>query len=160
MCETTTGIPPPQNAPNSLPASRQEAAGLVIVAVFYPSGDLAPIWLLLSLGAALGVFFLAICLSRHTDRGNQARPNSTHVRKSFGFWPYLVAGCASTRIIDLVVIGCVAATGFTVSLFVASVAFDPGPVQDAAKMGALFSFSAAAISIAAGKLFRVEKHSL
>ena len=61
------------------------------------------------------------------------------------------------RIIDLVVIGFVAAIGFTVSLFVASVAFDAGPVQDAAKMGALFSFGAAALSIVAGKLLRVQK---
>ena len=61
------------------------------------------------------------------------------------------------RIIDLFVIGCVAAIGFTVALFVASVAFDAGPVQDAAKMGALFSFFAAAISIVAGKLTRVQK---
>ena len=63
------------------------------------------------------------------------------------------------RIIDLVVIGCVAAIGFTVSLFVASVAFDAGPVQDAAKMGALFSFAAAVVSIIAGKLCRVEKQN-
>ena len=61
------------------------------------------------------------------------------------------------RIIDLVVIGCVAAIGFTVSLFFASAAFSPGPVQDAAKMGALFSFAAAIISIVAGRLLRVEK---
>ena len=61
------------------------------------------------------------------------------------------------RLIDLVVIGCVAAIGFTVSLFVASVAFDAGPVQDAAKMGALFSFFAAVISIIVGKMLRVEK---
>ena len=39
------------------------------------------------------------------------------------------------RMADLVV-GCVAAIGFTVSLFVASVAFPGGSVQDAAKMGA------------------------
>ncbi|NCW69365.1 MAG: sodium:proton antiporter, partial [Marivivens sp.] len=50
-----------------------------------------------------------------------------------------------------------AAIGFTVALFVASVAFDAGPVQDAAKMGALFSFFAAAISIVAGKLTGVQK---
>ena len=58
------------------------------------------------------------------------------------------------RIIDLVVIGFVAAIGFTVSLFVASVAFDAGPVQDAAKMGALFSFLRlrCLLSIVAGKL--------
>ena len=64
------------------------------------------------------------------------------------------------RIIDLVVIGFVAAIGFTVSLFVATVAFDAGPVQDAAKMGALFSFGAALVSIIAGKLFKVEKQTL
>ncbi|MEL7167478.1 MAG: Na+/H+ antiporter NhaA, partial [Pseudomonadota bacterium] len=61
------------------------------------------------------------------------------------------------RIIDLVVIGCVAAIGFTVSLFFASAAFEPGPVQDAAKMGALFSFAAAGVSIIAGRVLRVEK---
>ena len=64
---------------------------------------------------------------------------------------------AGMRVIDLFVIGCVAAIGFTVSLFIAAVAFDPGPVQDAAKMGALFSFFAAIISIIAGKLTRVQK---
>ena len=60
---------------------------------------------------------------------------------------------------DLVVLGMVAAIGFTVSLFIAAVAFDPGPIQDAAKMGALFSFFAAALSIAAGVVFRVEKQN-
>jgi NhaA family Na+:H+ antiporter len=57
----------------------------------------------------------------------------------------------------------VAAIGFTVSLFIASVAFDSStmlgdvPVQDAAKMGALFSFFAAIISIVAGRLTGVVK---
>ena len=60
---------------------------------------------------------------------------------------------------DLFVLGCVAAIGFTVSLFVASVAFPPGPVQDAAKMGALFSFGAAAIAVAAGRIMRVERRT-
>ena len=63
------------------------------------------------------------------------------------------------RTIDLFVIGCVAAIGFTVSLFIATVAFPPGDVQDAAKMGALFSFVAAIISIIAGIVTRVEKRS-
>jgi NhaA family Na+:H+ antiporter len=53
----------------------------------------------------------------------------------------------------------VSAIGFTVSLFVATVAFDAGPVQDAAKMGALFSFAAAILSIIAGKVFKVEKQN-
>lgn len=64
------------------------------------------------------------------------------------------------QIVDLFVVGCVAAIGFTVSLFIAAVAFDPGPVQDAAKMGALFSFFAAAIAFVAGKLCGVEKKEL
>ena len=58
---------------------------------------------------------------------------------------------------DLPVVGCVAAIGFTVALFVASVAFPAGPVQDAAKMGALFSLGSAVIAIAAGRLFGVRK---
>ena len=251
-------------------AIADDAGGLIILAVFYPSGELAPEWLLLSLGAAITVFLLFNWLPRRLDRGNQVRPNSTWVRKTLSFWPYLIAGCISwygfqesgihpalgllpiipamphadrafgifaeaeqyltdvlnraehllkhpvevilfffgllnagvefsaigaptwlvlagllvgkpvgillfgwlaakpmglglltgMRVVDLVVVGCVAAIGFTVALFVASVAFDGGPVQDAAKMGALFSFGAALISLAAGSLCRVEKQTL
>ena len=251
-------------------AIADDAAGLIILAIFYPSGELAPEWLLLSVFAAIAVYVLANWLPRRMDRHNQARPNSTFVRKTLGFWPYLIAGVASwygfaqsglhpalgllpivptiphadrafgifsqaethltdllnqiehalktpvefvlfffgllnagvefsaigdatwlvlaglivgkpigilifgwiaatplrlgipegMRIVDLIVIGCVAAIGFTVSLFFASAAFDPGPVQDAAKMGALFSFIAAALSIAAGIVFRVQKVQL
>ncbi|MEM9496368.1 MAG: Na+/H+ antiporter NhaA [Pseudomonadota bacterium] len=248
-------------------AIADDAAGLIILAIFYPSGELAPSWLFLSFGAALAAYVLFNWLPRRMDRGNQARPMSTVVRKGLGGLPYIIAGCISwygfmrsglhpalgllpvvpaiphadrafgifseaekhltdllnvlehklkspvevvlfffglcnagvefssigdatwlvlagliigkpvgillfgyvaarpmqlglpegMRIVDLVVIGCVAAIGFTVSLFVASVAFDPGPVQDAAKMGALFSFGAAIISIVVGKLTRVQK---
>lgn len=248
-------------------AIADDAAGLIILAIFYPSGELAPEWLLLSLGAAVAVYLLFNWLPRRMDRGNQARPNSTFMRKKLGFWPYLIAACASwygfqeagihpalgllpivptiphadrafgifseaeqylsdllnhiehalkhpvevvlfffgllnagvefsaisaptwlvlaglivgkpigvllfgvigahilklglpqgMRTVDLFVIGCVSAIGFTVSLFVASVAFDAGPVQDAAKMGALFSFGAAVLSIVVGKLTRVQK---
>ena len=248
-------------------AIADDAAGLIILAIFYPSGELAPEWLLLSLGAAIAVFVLANWLPRRMDVGNQDRPNSTWVRQKLSFWPYLIAACASwygfqeagihpalgllpivptiphadrafgifseaeqyltdllnyiehalkhpveivlfffgllnagvefnaignptwlvlaglligkpfgvllmgwiganflkmglpagMRTVDLFVIGCVAAIGFTVSLFIASVAFDAGPVQDAAKMGALFSFAAAIISIIAGKLARIQK---
>ncbi|MGB2894354.1 MAG: Na+/H+ antiporter NhaA [Albidovulum sp.] len=248
-------------------AIADDAGGLIILAIFYPTGELAPAWLLLSLGAAVAVFVLFNWLPRRLDRGNQLRPNSTWVRKYLSFWPYLIAGCLSwfgfqeagihpalgllpivptiphadrafgifaeaeqyltdllnwvehhlkypvefvlfffglmnagvefsaigaptwlvllgliigkpvgiflfgwfaanvlrlglpegMRNTDLVVVGCVAAIGFTVALFVASVAFPTGPVQDAAKMGALFSFGAAIISIVAGKVFRVQK---
>ena len=60
---------------------------------------------------------------------------------------------------DIFVLGMVAGIGFTVSLFVATVAFDPGAVQDAAKMGALLSFAAAIISIILGVLFKIKKVS-
>ncbi|WP_193142301.1 MULTISPECIES: Na+/H+ antiporter NhaA [unclassified Meridianimarinicoccus] len=251
-------------------AIADDAAGLIILAIFYPSGELAPEWLLLSLGASLGVFLLFNYLPRRLDRGDQLRRNSTWVRKTLGFWPYAVAGALSwygfqesglhpalgllpvvpaiphadrafgifsaaeahlhdllnkiehglkypvemvlfffglmnagvefssigaptilvlagllvgkpigilafgwfaagplrlglaegMRTIDLFVIGCVAAIGFTVSLFIATVAFDGGAVQEAAKMGALFSFAAAIISIVAGKLTGVQKREL
>ncbi len=250
-------------------AIADDAVGLLILAIFYPSGELAPIWLLLSLGAAVGVFVLANWLPRYLDQGKQDRPNSTWVRKYLSFWPYLIAACLSwyafqqsgihpalgllpivptiphadrafgifsqaeehlhdllndiehalkrpveivlfffgllnagvefssigeptwlvlaglligkpigvlimgwiaakplglglpegMRIIDLLVVGCVAAIGFTVALFVAAVAFKDSPahVLDAAKMGALFSFFAAIISLVVGKLTGVQK---
>ncbi len=248
-------------------AIADDAAGLIILAVFYPTGDLAPGWLLLSLAAAVGVFVLFNWLPRRLDRGNQLRPASTWVRKRLSFWPYLFAAAASwygfqeagihpalgllpivptiphadrgfgvfaeaeryltdllnriehalkvpVQIVlfffglanagvefsaiseptwlvlaglivgkpvgiflfgwvaavalglglpkgmalrDLMVVGFVAAIGFTVSLFVASVAFPSGPVQDAAKMGALFSFAASFLAIIAGRMLRVAK---
>ena len=254
-------------------AIADDAAGLIILAVFYPSGELAPQWLLLSLAAAIAVFVLFNWLPRRMDRGRELRPTSTWVRNRLSFWPYLIASCLSwygfqeagihpalgllpivptiphadrafgifseaeqyltdllnhiehilkhpvevvlfffgllnagvefssmgsptwlvlaglligkpagifvfgwlaahpmklglpegMRTIDLFVVGCVAAIGFTVSLFIASVAFAPTtmlgdiPVQDAAKMGALFSFAAAILSWIAGKLTRVQK---
>ncbi len=251
-------------------AIADDAAGLIILAIFYPSGDLAPVWLLASLGAAVGVFVLFNWLPRKMDAGKPNRPNSTWIRKNLHFVPYAIAACISwygfmrsglhpalgllpivptlphadrafgffsdaekhlhdllnvvehalkhpvevilfffgvlnagvefssmgdatwlvlaglligkpvgillfgwfaavplklgipqgMRIIDLVVIGFVAAIGFTVSLFVATVAFPAGEVQDAAKMGALFSFAAAIVSIIAGKLCRVQKTEL
>lgn len=263
-------------------AIADDAAGLVILAIFYPSGELAPEWLLVSLAAAIGVFFFFNALPRILDRGKQDRPNSTFVRKYLHFVPYAIAGAISwyafmrsglhpalgllpivptiphadrafgifaadeakehdllnvmehalkhpveivlfffgllnagvelgavgdatwlvlaglfigkplgilffgwlaavpmrlgipegMRIVDLIVIGFVAAIGFTVSLFVAAVAFkvDAGlapdaaalmqSTQDAAKMGALISFAAAIIAIIAGKITNVQKQHL
>ncbi|MHA3915906.1 Na+/H+ antiporter NhaA [Halovulum sp. GXIMD14793] len=248
-------------------AIADDAAGLIILAIFYPSGELAPQWLLVSFGAALAVYLLANWLPRKMDRGNQERPNSTWVRQKLSFWPYLIAGAVcwfgfqesgihpalgllpivatiphadrafgifaaaeehltdllnhiehilkhpveivlflfglmnagvefsaigeATWLVlaglligkplgiflmgwiaavpmrlglpqgmtmgDLFILGCVAAIGFTVSLFVASVAFEAGPVKDAAKMGALFSFAAALMSFAAAKIIGVRK---
>ena len=248
-------------------AIADDAAGLVILAVFYPQGDLSPEWLLLSVGAALVVWYLFNYLPRQMDKDDNARPVSTKVRTRFGFWPYVVAAALSwygfqqagihpalgllpvipalphadtpfglfgkkesykhdmlndaehglkapvevilmlfgfanagvvfssigeatwlvliglilgkplgilffgwlaaapmrlglpegMRIIDLLIIGFVAAIGFTVSLFISAVAFPPGLVQDAAKMGALFSFGAVFISIGVAKVIGVKK---
>ncbi|TXI02721.1 MAG: sodium:proton antiporter [Pseudorhodobacter sp.] len=247
-------------------AIADDAGGMVILAIFYPTGDLQPAWLLLSLAAAIGVYLLANWLPRHLDRGRQDRPNSTWMRQKASFWPYAIAGALSwygfhnagihpalgllpivptiphadrpygifaeaeahaTDLLnwiehrlkyfvevmlfffgllnagvvfsafgeptwmvlgglvigkpvgiflmgmlavklgfglpagmkprDLWVLGCVAAIGFTVALFVTTVAFPAGPAQEAAKMGAVFSFGAAAIAIAMGRILRVEK---
>lgn len=248
-------------------AIADDAGGLIILAIFYPQGDLAPQWLLLSFGAALAAWLLANRLPRLLDGDNPRRPVSSAVKRNLSFWPYLVAAAASwygfqqagihpalgllpivpaiphaetdfgffaeeeryqtdllnliehalkgpvqivlllfglanagvefsaiddatwlvlagllvgkplgislfgwlaarplgfglpegMRLADLPVVGCVAAIGFTVALFVAGVAFPPGAVQDAAKMGALFSFGAAALSIAAGRLLAVRR---
>ncbi len=56
----------------------------------------------------------------------------------------------------VVSLGMVAAIGFTVALFVSTAAFpQPGPLQDAVKMGALMSFVAAPISIVLARLLGV-----
>jgi len=248
-------------------AIADDAGGLAILAIFYPSGEVAPAWLLLSLAAALAVYFLANVLPRRLDRGDQDRPHSTFMRKTLSFWPWALAGAVSwygfqmaglhpalgllpivptvphaerefgifaeeeryqtdllnviehglkvpvqfvlfgfgllnagvefsaisdptwlvllglvigkpvgitlfgwiaaypmrlglpdgMALRDLPVVGFVAAIGFTVALFVASVAFPSGPVQDAAKMGALFSLGSAVIAIAAGRVFGVRR---
>ncbi|MGB8817011.1 MAG: Na+/H+ antiporter NhaA [Rhizobiaceae bacterium] len=248
-------------------AIADDAGGLLILAVFYPTGVLAPAWLLLSLAASFAAYALASWLPRRLDRGNQKRPWSTWARGRLSFWPYLFAGVLSwyafyragihpalglipvvpaiphadrpygifaeeesgqkdllnfiqhglkypveallfffglvnagvvlsaiseptwlvffglligkpvgiflfglfaakalglglpkgMRTSDLFVLGCVAGIGFTVALFVATVAFPPGAIQDAAKMGALFSFASAVAAVVAGKLLGVTK---
>jgi NhaA family Na+:H+ antiporter len=47
---------------------------------------------------------------------------------------------------DLIVIGCAGGIGFTVALFFCTAAFPPGDLLDQTKMGALLSFSAAAVA--------------
>lgn len=248
-------------------AIADDAIGLIILAVFYPTGELALEWLLLSLAAAGTVFFVCNSIPRRMDRGKQDRPNSTWMREKLGVWPYVIAGCLSwygfmragihpalgllpvipaiphadrafgifadaerhltdllntlehamkgpveivlflfglanagvlfnavgdatwlvlagllvgkplgifamgwlaakplklglpegMRLSDIFVLGCVAAIGFTVSLFIAAVAFDSGQVQDAAKMGALLSFAAAIMAFAAAAVFKTQK---
>jgi NhaA family Na+:H+ antiporter len=55
---------------------------------------------------------------------------------------------------DLIVIGLTAAIGFTVALFFATAAFPPGEMLQQAKLGALFSLSAAALAPLAAWMLR------
>ena len=61
---------------------------------------------------------------------------------------------------DLFTLGVMAGIGFTVALFVATVAFPAGAALDAAKMGALFSFGAAILSFLVAKPLKVGKFAL
>ena len=247
-------------------AIADDAAGLIILAVFFPSGDLAPEWLGLSVASAVAVYFLANRLPRMLD-ASRSDNHFTKIAEKLSFWPYLIAGCGSwygfqqagihpalgllpivvtiphaditfglfdakkleqhdllndiehkmkvpvefilllfgfanagvefsaigeatwlvlaglligkpigiflfgwlaagplrlglpegMKMNHLVVIGFIAAIGFTVSLFISAVAFPPGDIQDAAKMGALFSFGAVFLSLAVGRILKVEK---
>lgn len=58
---------------------------------------------------------------------------------------------------DLFVVGCAAGIGFTVAIFVSSVAFKPGAVQDAAKIGALGSFAAAIMTFTFARILGIKK---
>lgn len=58
---------------------------------------------------------------------------------------------------DVPVLGFIAGIGFTVALFVSTVAFPPGAILDAAKMGALLSFVSAVFAFGSARLLRVRK---
>ena len=55
---------------------------------------------------------------------------------------------------DLTVLGIIAGIGFTVALFFATAAFPEGKLLDQAKMGALFSFSAACLALLVARVWR------
>ena len=249
-------------------AIADDAAGLAIIAIFYPQGDLALEWMLLPIAAALGAYLLFNRLPRQLDKGDQSRRISSFVREKLGFLPYAIAGCLSwygfqkaglhpvlgllpiipaiphadisfgmlseanqklntdllTRIerslkipieavlfsfglanagvelssfgdatwlvlaglaigkplgiwlfgefavrglklgmpegmngTNLFLVGAIAGIGFTVALFVSSVAFPPGGIQDAAKMGSVLSVAMAAVAIALGKMLQIKR---
>jgi NhaA family Na+:H+ antiporter len=56
---------------------------------------------------------------------------------------------------DLTIVGIIAGIGFTVALFFATAAFPYGRLLDETKMGALLSFSAFFMALAAAKVMRV-----
>lgn len=60
---------------------------------------------------------------------------------------------------DLIIIGFAASIGFTVALFVSTVAFPAGLAQDAAKMGALASFFGVVATWLSARILGVEKVS-
>jgi NhaA family Na+:H+ antiporter len=60
----------------------------------------------------------------------------------------------------VLVVGVTAAIGFTVALFFTTAAFDPGSVQDEAKMGALFSFAAAPAAILLGRAIGLSRRGV
>ncbi len=112
--------------------------GLLNAGVLF-SAIAAPTWLILVgliVGKPVGIFFSAVITG----------------------WVLKVGLPEGISKKDLVVMGFAAAIGFTVALFVAGVAFKPGPVQDAAKMGALFSFAAAILTFIVAKVLGVSKH--
>ncbi|MEJ2036421.1 MAG: Na+/H+ antiporter NhaA, partial [Maritimibacter sp.] len=74
-------------------AIADDAGGLIILAIFYPSGDLAPQWLLLSFGVAILTFLLFNWLPLKMDGERELRPVSTWVRKYLNLWPYAAAQC-------------------------------------------------------------------
>ncbi|MCY4240705.1 MAG: Na+/H+ antiporter NhaA, partial [Rhodobacter sp.] len=76
-------------------AIADDAAGLLILAVFYPSGEVIPQWLLLSFGAAASAYLLFNWLPRYLDRGDQLRRRSSWTRERLSFWPYAFAGVLS-----------------------------------------------------------------
>jgi Na+:H+ antiporter, NhaA family len=64
---------------------------------------------------------------------------------------------AGLGLADLLIVGIVAAIGFTVSLFFATAAFPPGPALAETKMGALLSFVAAPVALLVSRLVRVRR---
>jgi NhaA family Na+:H+ antiporter len=87
------------------------------------------------------------------------------VGKPLRVWLFAVLGARIFKInlpdsmsfSDLFVVGCISGIGFTVSLFVTTVAFPAGEIQDAAKMGALFSFLSLGTAFIAKKAFEMRK---
>ena len=61
---------------------------------------------------------------------------------------------------DLIAVGIAAGIGFTVALFVSVVAFPAGALQDSVKMGALFSFTVAPITLVAAWILGVRRRAV
>jgi NhaA family Na+:H+ antiporter len=60
---------------------------------------------------------------------------------------------------EVMVVGLAAGIGFTVALFFATAAFEPGPTMNEAKIGAMLSVSAAVLALAAAQVLRLSSRS-
>jgi len=58
---------------------------------------------------------------------------------------------------DVITLGSAAGIGFTVALFIATVALPSGTLLDGAKMGALASLASGFIALYLGRLLRVQR---
>ena len=75
-------------------AVADDAGGLMILAIFYPSAQMQPMWLLLSLAVAVAAGLSCNYLPRALDaKDNGGR--FRFMRTVLGPWPYVVAGCIS-----------------------------------------------------------------
>lgn len=95
-------------------------------------------WLVLSslfLGKVMGISILGLIAARFL--GNSKGPSSR----------------------DIVAVSMVAGIGFTVAIFVSSIAFSAGPIQDAAKFGALLSLFVGLPAYFTAKMLKVGKFS-
>lgn len=77
-----------------LVAMADDAFGFIILAIITP-GAVAPLWLLLSLGAALLAYGLFNWLPRRLDRGDVLRRWQIWTRQRLSMLPYILAGAAS-----------------------------------------------------------------
>jgi len=95
-----------------------------------------------------------------TDRQRSVTITSNLAGISLGADPYGRAfGETGLFVRELVVVGYAAGIGFTVALFVSVVAFPAGSLQDSVKMGALFSFAVAPITMVVARILRVKKRA-
>lgn len=76
-------------------AIADDAGGLIILAIFYPTGELKPVWLLLSLGVSLFVYAVFNWFPRKMDEDDEDREATSWVREKLSYWPYVIAGAIS-----------------------------------------------------------------
>ncbi len=72
-----------------------DALGVLILALFYPSGAMEPSWLLLSFAAALFVYLVFNFYPAQLDKVEKGNHHRLLFRQRFKAWPYIIAGVLS-----------------------------------------------------------------